>query len=432
MDADSAAKARGDRTPERAPVRPFRELGKLPLGLAAWWRFGRLGEKAPLVEGHHNSNFLLAWDDSLSRLVGMEAPDPPVAKLRVPLPGPSVVMRTWRDEARVLNAVRRHVEEVPHCLAELGRISLHTFEQGAPLSQVAAQGTAVGDTMLRSIAGVLARTALTRLDDLPPLPAAWPGDKDTDGFLRHLAWFAQENVYRRHRPEYGSLFDALGMPQDAMDRFLRRSRPLRARPFALLHTDLHRDNLVVRADSSSSPLFVLDWELATWGDPLHELATHLVRMGYTEDESRRMPNLWAEALAARGLSAMTDGLEADLPAYIAFEYAQSAYADIVRAAYGLADRTGEPSDVEVKEAVLKVGFALQRASEPIGLAASCCDDDRIEAALRAWHAERGSRGLRRLARRGPALFPEPVTGGHAQVTARTDRTRSLTASLKHN
>jgi aminoglycoside phosphotransferase (APT) family kinase protein len=407
MDADSDAHAKGDCGPAPGPALSARNLLHM---LVIRWRLGQLGKKADSasLHGHHNANLLLTWNRSMSRLLGEAPPNPPLVKLRTPLSGPPVVMRTWADEARVLAAVRTSVPEVPRCLAVLGRMSLHTFAPGAPLSGVAGKGKPLGGATLRAIAEVLAGTATTLPDALPPLPAPWPEDKDTDGFLRHLAAFCEEQVYRPHRAEFGGLFDELGVPHDAMTRFLERScrRPLTRRPFALLHTDIHRDNLVVRPDGR---LFVLDWELATWGDPLHELATHLVRMGYTDSESVRMRELWAETLTRRGLSAMTDGLTADLPVYIAFEYAQSLYADVIRAAHALRCEPGEPSAPAVREAVRRVRGALDRAAGPIGLDRPGAfaregaregdrddrgdrGDDHIEAALRDWLAER--RGIR--------------------------------------
>jgi aminoglycoside phosphotransferase (APT) family kinase protein len=430
MDADSAATAQGYRTPTSDPARGARNLVHR---MVVRWQLGHLGRRAisESLNGHHNSNLLLTWNDSMSRLVGEEPPDPPLVKLRTPLRGPSVVMRTWRDEARVLAAVRTSIPEVPRCLAEFGRMSLHTFAPGAPLSGVAEKGKPVGEATLRMIAEVLARTVATPPDALPPLPAGWPEDKDTDGFLRRLAAFCEEHVYRRNHAEFGGLFDALGVPHDAMTRFLERScaRPLTKRPFGLLHTDIHRDNLVVLPDGR---LFVLDWELATWGDPLHELATHLVRMGYTGVESARMRELWAEALTRRGLSAMTDGLTADLPVYIAFEHAQSLYADVIRAAQALRREPGDMPALAVREAVRGIRGALDRAAGPIGLDELDTfprDDDRIEAALRSWHA--GGRQDRRLRRplplpgipAGPAAVQAALLGGPQWPTGPWRRAR---------
>lgn len=59
-----------------------------------------------------------------------------------------------------------------------------------------------------------------------------------------------------------------------------------SRPFSLLHTDLHRDN-VIFSYHGDPPLICVDWELATYGDPVHDLATHLVRTAYPGSSGSR-------------------------------------------------------------------------------------------------------------------------------------------------
>ncbi|MGJ3560123.1 phosphotransferase family protein [Streptomyces sp. INA 01156] len=75
------------------------------------------------------------------------------------------------------------------------------------------------------------------------------------------------------------LFVALGVPEDALTGLAGRIPAMARRSYSLLHTDLHRDNLIV-SSGGDPPLICVDWELATYGDPLHDLATHLVRMRY--------------------------------------------------------------------------------------------------------------------------------------------------------
>jgi aminoglycoside phosphotransferase (APT) family kinase protein len=52
-------------------------------------------------------------------------------------------------------------------------------------------------------------------------------------------------------------------------------------PFSLLHTDLRRDNVFVSCDGDPT-LICVDWELATYGDPLHDEAKHLVGTPYAD------------------------------------------------------------------------------------------------------------------------------------------------------
>ncbi|MEU6344413.1 aminoglycoside phosphotransferase family protein [Streptomyces sp. NPDC046977] len=300
-----------------------------------------------------------------------------------------VVMRTWLDEASVLAALEQLTPEpvfvTPRCLVTFEGASLHKFEPGSALSQVSEPGEALGEDMLRKLAEVFARTAVVGPDQLPPLPHDWPTDhKNSDAFLDHVVRYAENEVHQRHRPDFGQLFDALGVPVDALDRFRlrvrRRTPEMQRRPYALLHTDLHRDNVVLLDDGG---LFILDWELATYGDPLHDLATHLVRMQYTSDERNAMQDIWEETLIRRGCSAMTAGMWTDLQAYLDFEYAQSVFADVVRAAVRLGKGSVEP---DFGRSVAMVSRALGLAKDAIGMDGLPTEQE-IKAALAEWHAK---------------------------------------------
>ncbi|MFJ4851159.1 MULTISPECIES: phosphotransferase [unclassified Streptomyces] len=299
-------------------------------------------------------------------------------------------MRTWQDEPSVLGALAQLATEpafvTPRCMASFGRASLHRYEPGTALSQVSEPGGPLGEGMLRRLAEVFARTAAVGSDQLPPLPPEWPRDhKDSDGFLDRLVAHADREVYQPHRGEFGALFDALDVPADALARFRAggafRTKELQRRPYALLHTDLHRDNIVLLEDGG---LFVLDWELATYGDPLHDLATHLERMQYTRDERELMKEMWEETLVRRGCSAMTAGMDTDLQTYVDFEHVQSVFADVVRAAVRLGT---EPGNARLGQSVGMVRRALERAQGPMGLDA-VPDEAAVGAALIGWHALR--------------------------------------------
>ncbi|MET9877420.1 phosphotransferase [Actinacidiphila glaucinigra] len=381
------------------------------------WHYNRRRRdgKSLVLTGHHNSNEVVTLDRQLARLARVAIDEDAHIKLRVPLTTPKVVMRTWPDEANVLAALNRAVARqrhrpppfgIPQCLVTFGQAaSLHRFVPGRPLSQEARPGTPIGEKRLRDIAKVFAYAATVDRDQLPKLPAHWPGDKDSDGFLDHLIGCA-ERVHQEHRPEYGALFDALHVPVDALVRFRSGVRDrvgeLRRRPFALLHTDLHRDNIVLLKRGN---LFILDWELATYGDPLHDLATHLVRMEYNERERERMKKCWKEALDQED-SALTAGMATDLQVYVDFEYAQSVYADVVRAAVRLGTVPGSPL---LGPSVSQVVRALERARVPFGLESVPGEKD-VEAALAEWHARRHpERRPRRWA------FTERRAGGQAHA-----------------
>ncbi|WP_217245312.1 phosphotransferase family protein [Streptomyces sp. AC602_WCS936] len=333
--------------------------------------------RGEVLLGHHNVNYVRRSGLVLALLLGA-VPFTRV-KYRVPLRTVEVVPRIWPREAEVLGVVCRYLREVPPCLADLGDGSVHRYRAGRALSDSGAAGD-VGEGIMRSFASFFVRTARIPVAELPARPEDWPPDGDSQGFLDWLVRFTRERVHLPNRDRFGALFDAVGVPDDAMERFAARHRCRASRPFRLLHTDVHRANVVVRG----SRLAVIDWELAILGDPLHDLATHLVRMAYSKEEQERMTQLWAEAMTDAGLAELTAGLHEDLPVYIAFEYAQSVFPDIMRAALEL------PEDADTGRfhaAADRIERATRRAREPLRLV-DLPGRDRVVQALREWHATR--------------------------------------------
>ncbi|MFF3643777.1 phosphotransferase family protein [Streptomyces sp. NPDC002564] len=336
-------------------------------------RHGPGGERAA---GHHNSNYVVRLGRPLALLLG----NPRFgahAKFRTPLPGAQVCPRAWPRESDILGAVARHLPEVPRCLVDFGTSALHEYRPGRTLAAVAPYGP-VGYELLQEFADFFARVAGIPADDLPPLPGGWPASGDSTGFLRRLADWTEHRVRRPHRERFGALLDALGVPEDAMERVKLRHGALVPRPFCLLHTDVHRGNVIL----GDQDIAVIDWELALYGDPLHDLATHLVRMEYDDADRDQMVKLWAEAMHAAGRGELTEGLVDDLPAYLDLEYAQSVFADVMRAALGL---PGTPGDTELSAAAWRVCRAVGLAAGPLGLDA-VPDVEQAMDALRDWQA----------------------------------------------
>lgn len=329
-----------------------------------------------LLAGHHNTNRVVPLSWPLALLLG-QPPFGAHAKFRTPLPAPEVCPRAWPREADVLAVVSRHLTEVPRCLVDFGTDAMHEYRSGECLADLAPYGRPVSEAVMLDLAAFFARTAGVPGAELPPLPADWPVSGDSTGFLHRLAAWTELHVRRPHEARYGPLFDALGIPRDAMTEFGRRRPPLTSRPFCLLHTDVHRANVIV----DGAGICVIDWELALYGDPLHDLATHLVRMEYDADERERMVKLWADAMSAAGLAALTAGLEADLPVYVDFEHAQSVHPDVMRAVLTLPP---DPADADFAAAAWRVCRSLRRAAEPLGLP-EVPDEDRATDALIHWY-----------------------------------------------
>ncbi len=368
-------------------------LGKPALERAADEAFDRFlahaRARGQFGRGHHNLNYMvrsLTAEDS--RLVAAENGAPVTVRKRIPSALP-VVIRTWQDEADLLNRIWGVLHNVPRCLAKHGDVVVLSYVEGVPLSTVCPNDTPVDHDLIVALAGLLADMTQVRRHHLPPLPASWPrSSRDSGAFLRALAFAADDQIRQRNRAEFGGLFAMLGIPEDALVRFAERVPTLISRPFSLLHTDLHRDNVIV-SYGGNPPLICVDWELASYGDPLHDLATHLVRMRYPDHQWPQVVEAWRKVMGERRGKAV-NGLDRDLKHYVAFEQAQSVYPDVMRAAKSLGD-SFEQRDLNAATRVVRK--ALIAAEEPLRLK-SVPDESAIERILFRWNESHGVRPSR--------------------------------------
>ncbi|MEU7418087.1 aminoglycoside phosphotransferase family protein [Streptomyces antibioticus] len=345
--------------------------------------FRRAVESSREYSGHHNQNYVVCLTEDLAPLVGGEAGTE--VTVRFPRSGVlPVVIRTWRDESEILDAVQGVLPHVPRCLTKGEGYAIHSYVEGVPLSTICGNGKPVDTLIVRALAELLARMTLVRRSALPPLPTGWPTNHtDSQSFLKALARSADQQIRRPNWTAFGGLFTALGLPERALLDFAGRVPAMTRRPFSLLHADLHRDNLIVSFDGEP-PLICVDWELATYGDPLHDLATHLVRMQYPEYQWDEVIDAWAEAML-RIRPAAVNGLRRDLPHYLDFERAQSVFPDVMRAAQSLSDAF---TPRKLDEATAEVHRALMAAADPLRLR-SVPTAGEIESALFRWLASRG-------------------------------------------
>lgn len=329
------------------------------------------------LAGFHNSNYVLERAGGHARLLDVDPGTP--LKVRVRRGALTVVERAWSDEGAILAALDRTeaVRGTPRHYAGAGEACVHEYVPGVALSQVCPPGKPLERRYVEAVAAHFASFGAVRLADLPPLPAGWAADGDSRAFLLDRVRFTDTRVRGAHEAEYGGLLGALGVPERALGDYAARLPALTRRPFALLHADLHRGNLIVRDDGD---LAVVDWELALWGDPLHDLAVHLVRTGYPDDQRDEAVRAWRDAVEPAAAAGLAD----DLPVYIGYEYAQSLYADTLRAAHGLSEH---PEPAALDAAARWVRDALWRAAAPLRL-------DRVptltevERALLAWARRR--------------------------------------------
>ncbi|MEV6169054.1 aminoglycoside phosphotransferase family protein [Streptomyces sp. NPDC051954] len=333
-----------------------------------------------VVVGHHNSNHILPLGQPLAYLLGMGS-GRVRAKFRVPFETVEVVPRIWR-ESDVLSAVSEWMDDVPCCLRDFGDWSLHAYVPGRALSEKTGREP-VGEKRIAELAGFFARLADVPADALPDRPADWPDSGDSQGFLHRLADYTEHQVHRHNRPRFGGLFDALEIPPGMVHGFVRSRPRLTRRDFTLLHTDVHRANVIVTPTENGDRLLVLDWELSLYGDPLHDLATHVVRMAYSESERKLAVECWAEAMKRAGHAPLTVGLDPDLDTYEGFERVQSVFPDVMRAALALPD---EPDAKAFDVAAVQVRRALSRGWEWLDPEREPVDETTAVDALRAWHA----------------------------------------------
>ncbi|WP_189110551.1 aminoglycoside phosphotransferase family protein [Streptomyces camponoticapitis] len=340
--------------------------------------------------GHHNDNFLVAPTAELAAPLGLEPGAQVMLRRRHPGVLP-VVLRTWLDESEILRSIKGRLKYVPECLVRMDEFAVHSYVEGVPLSTICSDDRPVDSRLLRALAGVLAEMTAVRRAHLPGLPASWPRDGATRSFLRTLAVLTDRQVRQPNRAEFGGLFAALGVPEEVMGDFAGRVPTMQPRPFSLLHTDLHRDNVILSYFKPKAPLICVDWELASYGDPLHDLATHLVRMRYPAEQWDDVKEAWALAMRDTRPQA-ANGLETDLQHYLDFERAQSVYPDVMRAAQSLG-RAPEP--VGLERATEAVRAALELARGPLRLSA-IPQPAEIGKALYRWYAAQPGRAAQVL------------------------------------
>ncbi|WP_405948967.1 aminoglycoside phosphotransferase family protein [Streptomyces prunicolor] len=360
------------------------------------------------TSGFHNQNYVLPLPENLARLVDL--PVGTSVTVRIPRTDAlSVVIRTWQNEAEILRAVKSVLPHVPQCLVEGHGFAVHSYVEGVPLSSVCGNGKPVDTLLVAALADLLAGMTQVRDGALPPRPALWPTDHtDSQGFLQTLAVLADDQIRQPNWPCFGGLFASLGIAEDALIRLAERVPAMTRRPYSLLHADLHRDNLIM-SYVGDPPLICVDWELATYGDPLHDLATHLVRMQYPDHQWAEVVDSWADAMKAVRPSA-ANGVAEDLPHYVEFERAQSVYSDVMRAVKSLEGRFDQKS---LDDATAVVRRALEAGAEPLRLT-HVPGEREIERILFRWQVS-AARGTARPGTAGGSAIawePDPRVPEH--------------------
>lgn len=270
-----------------------------------------------------------------NRNAGLDTPDGRV-NVRIPLAAADVMdVRVWREED-VLVAVRPYVDYVPELrhISQKPRFQVQSFIDGEILNDFSPRETAVPDHVIDDAISLMGQLTAIPQAKMPPLSEDWPVSGDSAAFGRRLAALTH-GIHTAHRLEYAGVFDHFGFPADPLAPVTERWASLTPRPFAVLHADLHRKNMIVAAGST----WFIDWELALWGDPVYEVAIHLHKMDYPAEQRDGLLQRWLRVLPPDS----TTGWRRDVDTYLWHERIKSAIVDTIRYSKQLASPQTDPA-----------------------------------------------------------------------------------------
>ncbi|GAA1350852.1 phosphotransferase family protein [Streptomyces beijiangensis] len=324
-----------------------------------------LDELIPL-KGYHHDTWVFSLPDT------GEAGEAGVHgrwKCREPRPGLFWFdRRCFTSEEDLLRVLAGRVRKIPELL-EFDGVGLQRFIEGRTLGEVTKEKAALPESYIGQLMELFSEMVHIRPEDLKIERSCGSdeeshelADGDTSGFLRRLVDFTENEVFLRHRDRFGKLLGRLGVDDEALMRFRKRMSTLTERPFCLLHGDLHRENFIVDGEDR---LWTIDWELAMFGDPLYDLATHLYLMRYPPEQAQKVILQWCDTVewVRKGSS---DGWKEDLPQLLAYKRAQSVYTDVIRSALTV----GADRDLNwplLLHTVLKLRRVLVRAQDVLEL-----------------------------------------------------------------
>lgn len=332
----------------------------------------------PLKGYHHETYaFPLPAADGSGRQTWWKCRDPRAGLFRFDL-------RAFTSEKALVRALQGSVTRIP-AVIDRESVSLYTFVEGRTLGEICPPGRPLSERHVGQLGSLFGELASIQPEHVlrsvglttGGRPAGWRND--SAAFLARLIDFTEVDVYQRHLPRYRSLFRDLGIPGGALDGLRAAAEALTPRPFALLHGDLHRENFVVDARDD---LWTIDWELATVGDPLYDLATHLHLMHYPYEAQARIIEVWRRAVeSARPGS--SEGWRTDLPVLRAYKQAQSVYTDVIRAALVLHGLAGESGRRQLPRLASRIKGVLGAARRTLGLRGEPTTDE-VAAAYVRW------------------------------------------------
>ncbi|WP_330232091.1 phosphotransferase [Nocardia sp. NBC_00508] len=290
--------------------------------------------------------------------------------VRIAVEGADVMdLRQW-PEPSVLMAIEPFVGSAPRLRWESTQpaYQIHDHIDGDVLDRIAPRGAPVPSHVPGDVAELFADLRRIPREQLPPVEDGW--NEDPAAFARRLS-AVTARVHRESSTVFGELYHRLGIPDQPLADIVVSWNTLEARPFRMVHADVHRKNLIVR----DGRVVFIDWELALYGDPLYDVATHLHKMGYLPEEREEFLTAWcaAEPEAASG------EWRRDLQTYLDHERVKSALVDSVRYRKVLAQ--GSSGAAARSALVASLVGKLQLAREVWGLSEPV-DSEVVEVALR--------------------------------------------------
>ncbi|MCW7942281.1 aminoglycoside phosphotransferase [Streptomyces hygroscopicus] len=293
--------------------------------------------------------------------------------------------RCFASEETLLADLQGRITRIPELITvsdDVRDVRLQKFIEGTTLGSLHASGEEVPDDIAGQILDLFRQLARVTPKSLGVERECKPEDRspegDTADFLDRLICFAEQRVYRENLERFPGLFSSLGLDGASFGRLRKRVAGLSERPFCLLHADLHRENFVV---DDQRRLWAIDWELAMFGDPLYDLATHLYLMRYPRPQHELMVKQWCEVMEEER-SGSSNGWEEDLPRLLDFKRAQSVFTDVIRATQFL-DSRPEAGALVLEQEAAKVRQVLTAAAEPLGLDTVPTPED-VMSALGPW------------------------------------------------
>lgn len=267
---------------DAAPIRAGEELPRDPL---AAWLGERLagGEQVEVLQfpaGHSNLTYLLRTQTPAAEYVLRRAPLGPVAARA----------HDMVREFRILSAVHPHYPLAPKPVAvceDPGVVGAPFFVMERRRGVVARHGLPEVFRGTRDAAAEMSRALIDGLADLHRIDVAGAGLAGLgkpEGFLQRQV----EGWSERWR-------QAVTAPVPAMEpvmAWLAERRPEPAR-VAMLHQDYKLDNVMFAPRDPARLTAVLDWEMATVGDPLADLGLSLTY--WSLPEAQRMAGVQAAA-----------------------------------------------------------------------------------------------------------------------------------------